>query len=369
MMKLERFAWITALAAVAAWGTMRTPASHEQNDDSSNPLPLQQRTASPRTAGEKDNRDYSQVHRSSAAQRSSQALENPDPLARMTDFLAVLSSCDAAGLDRIAAEMEEMQARGISLGPEADLVNYRAGQLKGADLLSSRTGTAADLSVMGSLRKQFEGWLQTSPMEARQWLDRLPPGKFRDEMSVASIANTAKSDPAAAIQRASILPASQQTAAGRAAAEELARSTSAGEISSLLQGIPPGTGTGYLTSLVDTLINAPEGDVLADSLSGDLLASPAVTSATLLRASTARAKLDPMNALDWAASVEGRKTDLPPGAVLSAAVRGMSLADLSRAEQWAAAHPAASGLPAAIAEHRSLLENRGNDENEYNRDD
>lgn len=368
MMKMERLAWIVALVIVATWGIARNP-EHPAHDTPPDLQESSRRSTVPATGIARSRMPSSLTERTDTADRAARALRNPDPLGRIADFLAALSSCDAAGLDRIASDMEALQATGISFGPETELVNYRAGQLKGAELLSGRTGAPADIAVLGSLRKQLEGWLQTDPMKAQQWLDQLPPGKFRDEMSVTGIATTAKSDPAAAIRQASALPAAQQTAAGRAAAEALTRSAPATEIAALLQSAPSSTDTGYLTSLVDTLINAPEGDILADTLPAELLAGNSVSSATLLRASSARAKLDPIAALDWASSLEGKKSDLPPGAVLSAAVRGMSLDDLARAEQWATAHPDAANLPAAIAEHRSLLENRGNDESGHDRDD
>jgi hypothetical protein len=369
-MRKERLAWIVALVVVAAWGGLRTPVLISHDETAASPhMPLS-RLTSIQAGKSSRSRPLARTERSAiVAERAGQALRNPDPLARMTDFLSVLSSCDASSIERIAEKIEEMQAAGISLGPEAELVNYRAGQLKGGELLSGRTGLAMDFAVIGSLRKQFEGWLQSAPEDARGWLDQLPPGRFRDEMAVVGITAIVKNDPASALQLASTLSPAQQTAAGRVAAEELARSAPATEIATLLEATPADNHTHYLTSLVDTLINSAEGDIVVDSLPDDLLARPYVSGSTLLRASAARAKLDPVGALDWAASMEGKKDDLAPGAILSAAVHGMSQEDLTRAEQWASAHPDATGLAAAIAEYRSLLENRGNDTAEYDRHD
>lgn len=71
-------------------------------------------------------------------------------------------------------------------------------------------------------------------------------------------------------------------------------------------------------------------------------------------------------------SMEERKPDLPQGSLLVAAVQGMNPADLQRAEDWASSRAGSPGIAEMQAEleaRRRVLEERGDDENEYDKDD
>lgn len=101
------------------------------------------------------------------------------------------------------------------------------------------------------------------------------------------------------------------------------------------------------------------------------LDQPYVSYQTLQRLSTEMGKSDPIMALERATEFQ-KKHGASEGEFLSAAMREMSLSDLEEVEAWAVE----KGGSADTAEIRLLLENRrrileerGDDENEYDRDD
>ena len=130
---------------------------------------------------------------------------------------------------------------------------------------------------------------------------------------------------------------------------------------------------GYLKGIFDSLAAAVEdGNDAAAGLVESHLEQPYVTSQTLHELSAWKGKSDPVSALEWAADIERRKDGLSGGALLSAAVEGMGLDELSTAEEWARGNSKLPGileLQTAVDGRRRILEDRGDDENEYDKDD
>lgn len=305
------------------------------------------------------------------------ALRADNPLSRMSQFLELLASCDAAGFEQISEALNELKRSGI-FHPELDaLVHFRAGQLKGGDLLNGRTGTAADFEMIGTLTQQYEGWIQADPIAAGHWLDSLPAGKFRDRMAVAYIAASAKDDPIGAMRLASSLHPSQQAPAGQAVVRHLEESATLGDASELLGSLVANAGEGespYLQGMFEALAEgaAKAGghdafSVLEDHLDGGYVSGP-----SLVLLSEARGKADPVAALEWAVGMEGSKSDVSEGALLSATVGGMELEQLEIAEEWARDRqewPGVARMQDSLEGRRKVLEDRGGGENEYDRDD
>src|SRR5690606_11772095 len=84
--------------------------------------------------------------RSSVGTRSLHALRSGDPLTRLSGFLKILESADAANFDQVSSALSELKASGASLPVEEDLMNYRAGQLKGEELMVGKTGSSEDFA-------------------------------------------------------------------------------------------------------------------------------------------------------------------------------------------------------------------------------
>lgn len=305
------------------------------------------------------------------------ALRADNPLSRTTRFLELLGSCDAAGFEQIAEALNDLKRSGI-FHPELDaFVDFRAGQLKGADLLMGRTGTAADFEKIGPLTQQYEGWIQADPSAAGDWLDSLPVGKFRDRMAVAYIAASAKDDPMGAMKLVSSLHPSQQAPAGQAVIRRLEESETLGDASDLLRTLEANAGSGespYLQGMFEALAEgaAKAGSHDAFSVLEDHLDGQYVSGTSLVRISEARGKADPVAALEWAVGVEGAKGDVSEGALLSATVGGMGLKQLEIAEEWARDRqewPGVAQMQSSLDSRRKVLEDRGGGENEYDRDD
>lgn len=375
----ERIAWIVVVIVVTAWSMTKSDSDDRQPDDvteTSQPgrsrdqsLPEKQ-DSSARISGGRG-----LTNRSSLETQSLRALRSNDPLSRLSEFLKVLSSADAANFHQVEETLNELKASGMTLPIEEDMMHFRAGQLRGADLMADHMGSPEDFARMGILKKQYEGWIQSDPRSAGRWLDGLPAGKYRDQMAVSYIAACTKDDPVGSFGLVSSLHPSQQAAAGRAVAEQLAETASLDEASAVFQTIEAnagGSNNHYLSTMFDSLLSNIErgDDSLAVSLVESHLDQPYVTGLTLARVSAERAKSDPQAALEWAVSMEGRKNDLPEGEVVASAIRGMTLEGLSRAENWATTQEdGASYWLNLIEKRRELLEDRQGDENKYDRDD
>lgn len=372
-MKTERYVWITLLMAAAAWGATRGGMRAEQ-DHAGDTAPPASRTASPRRTadGSAESRVMSPARRESRATGSpesqvTQALHRSDPLARMAGWLDLLSACDGKRIDRVMDAWEERKAAGIALPAEEKLLNFRLGQLKGGEVLADHGGTPEDYEKLDLLRSRFEGWLEADPSGAGRWLEQLPTGKFRDQMSLAVIASSVRDQPEAAMHQVAGLPEHLQRKAGETAGTRLRETGSIEEASALLGSLEGGAGeASYLNGILETLIGGAEDPVLR--LVENHLDRPYVTPGTLEKLSTAKGKADPLAALDWAVEIQERKPDLPQGSLLVASVREMDLEDLVKAEEWGnarAAWPGTAEMLATVEARKRLLENQGADSNEY----
>jgi hypothetical protein len=384
MKHTERIAWAVVTVVAVLWNVIGTGGEksppHPSGAEEARGEQVRSRSARfprPGSSSREGRTGPDSGGRASVKAKSLMALRADNPLSRMSRFLELLASCDDAGFEEISEALNELKRSGI-FHPELDaLVNFRAGQLKGADLLEGRTGKAADFEMMGPLAQQYEGWIQADPTAAGQWLDSLPVGKFRDKMAVAYIAASAKDDPLGAMKRVSSLHPSQQAPAGEAVIRRLEESASLGDASALLSTLEANAGEGespYLQGMLEALAAgaAKAGSqeafsVLENHLDGEYVSGP-----SLVRISEARGKTDPLAALEWAAGVEGAKGDVSGGALLSATVGGMDLGQLDIAEEWARDRqewPGVAEMQSTLDSRRNVLENRGGGENEYDRDD
>lgn len=305
------------------------------------------------------------------------SLGQADPLQRMAGFLKLLAACDGESIGHVAAGWEKLKATGVSLPAEEALLNYRLGQLQGGEVLAGHTGSAEDFASLDLLKRRFEGWLQSDSYSAGTWLDALPAGKFRDQIALSAIAASGSYDSDGALTRVAQLPEHLRQAAGKTMGERIRETGSIESGSELLRELGSRAGEGdtaYLKGIFQSLLGGsagPSGEMAA-RLVEDHLDQPYVDSAALAQVSTGKGKADPVSALEWAMSMEERKPDLPQGSLLAAAVQGMNLADLQAAEDWAldqAGSPGIAEMQADLEVRRRVLEDRGDDENEYDKDD
>lgn len=376
-MKTERYVWITLLMAVAAWGATRGGARPAQDHTGDTGSPSS-RTASPRRMADRsaESRAMSPARRESRATGSpdshvTQALHRTDPLERMAGWLQLLSACDGKRIDRVMEAWEKRKAAGIALPAEEKLLNFRLGQLKGGEVLADHSGTPEDFERLDLLKSRFEGWLEADPSGADRWLEQLPTGKFRDQMALAVIAHSVREQPEAAMRQVAGLPEHLQRKAGEAAGTRLRETGSIEEASAFLGNLGGGPGdASYLNGILETLIGGADDPVL--QLVEQHLAQPYVTPGTLEKVSVAKGKADPLAALEWAVEIEEKKSGLPQGSLLVASIREMDLEDLAKAEQWGNARagwPGTAEMLATVEARKRLLEDRGEDSNEYDHHD
>lgn len=368
----ERIIWVAALITLGGWLVVEKNADFTQGNSA-----LENRDAHFSTREHVSKRppfpDDDSDRLRSGRVRSTRSLSSDDPLTRMSGFLQALSTNDPAELEELRQEYAARTTNGRLLPSEEALLEYRTGQLDGGNLLSYRRGSAEDFAQMDSLRKQLEGWASMEPAAAGEWVEALPTGKYRDQMAISYLAAAARLDPGAAVQLAASLHPSQQAAAGRETAMALAASATGDEMEAFLKAIPrssAGQENEYLAAVFETL--ATESGSMSPLVIEEHLSEAYATPATLSRISHSRAKSDPLGALEWAAELESKKGNIDRGQLLTAAVGGMTLDGLNHAEEWAAAHWGDEGVEAmwsAVMRNRELLENRGDDENEYDKDD
>lgn len=378
MKNTERIAWGVGLAVAMVWGISRSPSAKEESAKPANVSEVKAerfRSSSRLEMGSENGRRMrgGDEHGSSTGD-AGRVLRQGDPLQRASGFLRMLAACDANGLEEMRASFDELKAAGIALPAEEGWLDFRAGQLQGAELLDARKGTSRDMEELPKLAKVFEGWVHEDPYAAGYWLDGLQPGKFKDRMAMVHIAASAKDDPSAALKHASALHPSQRGIAGKEVAIKLAETLSPQEASSVLDAMKTGAGEGnetYMSNLFDGIMTrAASGDVSAAmSLAEAHAGQPYANGSAMARVSAALAKEDPVKALEWAAKINGQQAET--GSLFSGAIKGMSLEGLDQAEDWVATRQGQlpESLVAEIDRQRKVLEDRGGDRGAYDRED
>lgn len=384
MKSTERVLWVVSLACVLAWGIKRGGAPDSRaaaaGGERGDVREMQGGAAagdSRREARRPRRSGRPAEDRAAWESRVAGSLGQTDPLQRMAGFLRLLAACDGESIGDVAAAWEKLKATGVSLPAEEALLNYRLGQLKGAEALAGRAGSADDFASLDLLKRRFEGWLQSDSYSAGAWLDALPAGKFRDEIALSAIAASGSHDSDGALDRVAQLPEHLRQTAGRTMGDRIRETGSIEAGSELLRQLGSRAGAGdaaYLKGIFQSLLggSSEQSGAVAARLVEDHLDQPYVDSAALAQVSAGKGKADPVSALEWAMNMEEQKPDLPQGALLAAAVRGMNLADLQRAENWAldrAGSPGIAEMQADLEARRRVLEERGDDENEYDKDD
>ncbi len=382
MKKMERWAWVAALGAVVIWGAGRGHDRADRGEGAQGAVSgAPTKSRSRLTGGAAGDREGGPGKRGLARRSNvkgglARSLQQDDPLERMADFLAILASCDAGNIKEVEAVWEKLKADGMRLPAEEALLNHRLGQLKGEEVLAGRTGRAEDFESIGLLKNRFEGWLTVDPFGAKAWLESLPEGKFRDKMAMSAIATSMRDSPLEALEQVSDLPEHLRQTAGRTAGERLRESASFEESARLLAdlGAAGSADPDYLRGVFDSLAGAASqggGDQVA-RLVEEHLDQPYVSPQALRQLSAEMGKEDPMSALEWASAVEGRKPGIQEGSLLAATLQDMDLGDLDRAEAWARERqgsPAISRMQESLQSRRRILEDRGDDANEYDKDD
>jgi hypothetical protein len=79
---------------------------------------------------------------------------------------------------------KDLRLAGTYLPHEEVMMNLRAGELMGRQILAKRQGSPRNLSMMHALKPQYRGWVKSDSADARRWLDELPEGDYRKQMTL-----------------------------------------------------------------------------------------------------------------------------------------------------------------------------------------
>lgn len=291
-------------------------------------------------------------------------LRSSDPVRRASGFLRILESATPENYYRISEAWKELRFSGSQLLHEEVLMNFRAGELMGRKILENRTGTARDLSMMHALKPQYRGWVKSDSGDARRWLDELPEGEYRKQMTLTYIGALAEDNPTGSLGEIAALPEEYQASAGGSIISQLRLSGSIDHASKFLatQAAAGKADSLIFRGMFDTLVGGTvdgNGELMG-RLIEEHAGQPYVSQHWMQRAASLRGQRDEKTpeVLAWALRVEEAGNDLPPGTILTATTSGMTAGKLAEAAKWVEQQPggqAVDALRAVIEARQSQL--------------
>jgi hypothetical protein len=288
---------------------------------------------------------------------TTRVLRDSDPIRRTSGFMRILDRATPENYWRISQAWKDLRFAGTYLPHEELMMNFRAGELMGRQILANRQGSPRDLSMMNALKPQYRGWVKSDSADARRWLDELPEGEYRKQMTLTYIGALAEDNPTGSLDEIAGLPEEYQAAAGGAVVAQLRQSDSIEGASDFLaaQAAAGNAETPLYRGMFDSLAGGTvdgNGELMS-RLVEDHIGQPYVNARWITRAATLRGERDEKTAevLAWALRMEGAAKDIAPGSVLAATTALMPASKLGEAEKWLAGQPespALDGLRAAI---------------------
>lgn len=355
----ERILWLTVvgLASFAAWNAGEMPSA-----GSGFPAGIAAgpggKTERPTGDGSKrgDSARERSVSRSIPADGealrdfTTRVLRDSDPIRRTSGFMRILDRSTPENFHHINQAWKDLRFAGTYLPHEEVMMNFRAGELMGRQILAKRQGNPRDLSMMHALKPQFRGWVKSDSADARRWLDELPEGDYRKQMTLTYIGALAEDNPTGSLDEIAGLPEEYQAAAGGAVVAQLRQSDSIDSASDFLaaQAAAGNAGTPLFRGMFDSLAGGTtdgNGELMS-RLVEDHIGQPYMNAHWITRAATLRGERDEKTGevLAWALRMEGAAKDIAPGSVLAATTALMPASKLSEVEKWLARQPEGPAL-------------------------
>jgi hypothetical protein len=259
--------------------------------------------------------------------------------------MRILDRATPENFHHINQAWKDLRFAGTYLPHEEIMMNFRAGELMGRQILANRQGSPRDLSMMHALKPQYRGWVKIDSADARRWLDELPEGDYRKQMTLTYIGALAEDNPTGSLDEIAGLPEEYQAAAGGAVVAQLRQSDSIDSASDFLatQAAAGNAGTPLFRGMFDSLAGGTldgNGELMS-RLVEDHIGQPYVNAHWITRAATLRGERDEKTTevLAWALRMEGAAKDIAPGSVLAATTALMPASKLSEVEKWLAEQP------------------------------
>jgi hypothetical protein len=288
---------------------------------------------------------------------TTRVLRDSDPIRRTSGFMRILDHSTPENFHHINQAWKDLRFAGTYLPHEEIMMNFRAGELMGRRILANRQGSPRDLSMMHALKPQYRGWVKSDSADARRWLDELPEGDYRKQMTLTYIGALAEDNPTGSLDEIAGLPEEYQAAAGGAVVAQLRQSDSIDSASDFLaaQAAAGNADTLLFRGMFDSLAGGTvDGDgELMSRLVEEHVGQPYMNANWITRAATLRGERDEKTTevLEWALRMESAAKDIAPGSVLAATTALMPASKLSEVEKWLAVQPespALDGLRAVI---------------------
>lgn len=289
-------------------------------------------------------------------------LQDSDPVERNLRYLQLLSLADKDNVGELYKAWDYLRKQGIARWECQDPMNYRSGQVNGAEVLGARKGTDYDLSVASAVSVQLEGWSSVEPQKARQWVESLPDGRFREEMIESLVASTAESDPDGAQELLAQLPEDMQFNTASTLASRMREKKGLGETLDWLGSLETGGEESQSPVWAESAaVNLIQDGIRVTQMAGGTaealetrLSHPAVTAQRLNQLGRSFVQADPNKAIEWAVRVESQQSEKAvPGQILVAMVQSAFPDKLEVFEKFLIDSPNIAGRDAIV---RSLYE-------------
>jgi hypothetical protein len=281
---------------------------------------------------------------------TARVLRDTDPIRRTSGFMRILDRATPDNFHHINQAWKDLRFAGTYLLHEELMMNFRAGELMGRRILAKRQGSPRDLGMMHALKPQYRGWVKSDSADARRWLDELPEGDYRKQMTLTYIGALAEDNPTGSLDEIAGLPEEYHAAAGGSIVAQLRQSASIDTASDFLaaQAAAGKADAPLFRGMFDSLAGgtADGNGELMSRLVEDHAGQPYMNVHWITRAATLRGERDEKTSevLDWALRMEGVAKDSAPGSVLAATTALMPASKLSEVEKWLTAQPESPAL-------------------------
>lgn len=136
-----------------------------------------------------------------------------DPVQRQAAWAQFVAGLDARSVLKADEDVVRWYIDGGSVTDEHQILNFRKGQLLGAQAFEGRMPESPDGAMGKNDHSMMRGWANAAPDEAKLWIDALPDGNLKDSMVASWFHGAVSANPEAANEYFSELPAYARSSA------------------------------------------------------------------------------------------------------------------------------------------------------------
>lgn len=287
-----------------------------------------------------------------------------DPLQCSAEFSQLMQAANGEQAMILGEAWREARESGVIRLEVADAMNYGLGLKAGKAILGSRQGSDYDLSVAKGLQMQLRGWVAGDVEEARQWVNALPDGAFRDRMVATYVGALGMRNLQESVDLMATLPPELQRSAASQLAETRHGQWLPAEALDWLSSVPvdehgsPPSWAGHVYEAVvnQGFLSNKSAPAVAAALERHVMSS-LVRAEDLARTAKTLGETQPVEAMEWARRVEAAVPDKTSGStLLTKVIEGAMPDQLPAVATWLAGHPDLPGRETVV---HTLLERMG----------